>query len=742
MKKILLLISTIICLSAIAQEKAPVNPEFTNYLLKKNAGLIQAYSEDGYPLGEIPSLTKYSFDALAHMQINVPKLDASFDLRTQGGTTPVGSQIASGPCWAFGAIGAIESTLKYTSVGTYDFSEINMSACHGHLWEPCEGGNLNVATNYASRIAGPIDETDQPYPATSQAICDATCGSGDPVYWMQNIVHLPGINDAGYNASVVKQAIYDNGAAYCNMRYVDAFMDYTYDAYYCTHPIDSSTNHGVLLVGWDDDFSKNNFKDTPIDDGAWIVKNSWGTGWGESGYFYISYEDTKALWTVGYFKDPIAYDATASLYHYDEIGLVSGIGYGDGDDYGLVKIVPSADEQITKISTYVRGAGATISIEIYDDFSGGSLSNLLGSLTGQSVTYPGFYTFDLASAINVSSGDDFYVKVRYNIPSETYVIPVECAYGGYADPTIESDVCWFSGSGSSWSEAGASGYDVSIRAYTIPQPETYDVTFSVTDGTDPIENAEVTFGGSPQMTNAVGTTVFAGVGVGSGQSYSVTYAGYNDVNSTVDVVDQDVIENVVMGLSGPTTKLRDDFCGYTTTDKSTWIYCDGVYGSQDFEWEFTCAGIGYSETRSNVHPTKPSRNYIRIYYMPGIQNGQIYDVRVRAKVGGSWGDWGQVCQIDMTGAKSGHTSNNDMIATKTKLYPNPFNNNAKILITDDYSQTFNVYISDITGKILSESLVNANEEYVFGDKLERGVYLFMIFGNNNEYSKTIKFIKQ
>lgn len=94
--------------------------------------------------------------------------------------------------------------------------------------------------------------------------------------------------------------------------------------------------------------------------------------------------------------------------------------------------------------------------------------------------------------------------------------------------------------------------DVAVPVTLNPVLVTYNVTFIVTDGTSPLEGANVTFLSVSQLTDANGETVFTEIGAGSGLAYTVTLDGYEDVNGTVNITDADVTENVTMVLIPPT----------------------------------------------------------------------------------------------------------------------------------------------------------------------------------------------
>ena len=96
------------------------------------------------------------------------------------------------------------------------------------------------------------------------------------------------------NKTDVKQAVTDYGAVS-----ISYFTDSSYSTskyfnsatagYYCYD--NTGHNHAVTIVGWDDNYSADNFVNKPEGDGAWIVRNSWGDYFGQGGYFYLSYYD-------------------------------------------------------------------------------------------------------------------------------------------------------------------------------------------------------------------------------------------------------------------------------------------------------------------------------------------------------------------------------------------------------------------------------------------------------------------
>ncbi|MBN1482443.1 hypothetical protein EH223_10420 [candidate division KSB1 bacterium] len=206
-------------------------------------------------------------------------IPAQWDWREQDGVTAIRDQKSCGSCWAFATLGSFESLLKIKQDTTVDLSEQHLVSCNQWNWG-CNGGFWahDMLIN-----PGAVLEADFSYVAA-----DVACG-GPYTYpfklngwsYVDGQSEIPGVQ-------AIKEAIYNYGPV-CTAVYVGtAFQSYTSGVFDKEEAKSGgflncggqtkSPNHGVMLVGWDD--TKN----------AWILKNSWGTGWGENGYMLIKYE--------------------------------------------------------------------------------------------------------------------------------------------------------------------------------------------------------------------------------------------------------------------------------------------------------------------------------------------------------------------------------------------------------------------------------------------------------------------
>ena len=203
---------------------------------------------------------------------------SKYDARNHNLVTPIREQ-KCGSCWTYGAVGAYES--NYLKVNGGSPNGLNLSEQHALT---CSGGG-NCGGGLAYKVFewmaddGKDLKTEAQLPYTGT---DAACGGNvdnqyDAVDW--GVVHPSG--DINKIAAVgdIKKAICEYGAVSASVNVTGSFQNYTNGTYFGTasDPNSPSTNHAIVLVGWDD--SK----------GAWLMKNSWGQDWGEDGYMWIKY---------------------------------------------------------------------------------------------------------------------------------------------------------------------------------------------------------------------------------------------------------------------------------------------------------------------------------------------------------------------------------------------------------------------------------------------------------------------
>jgi len=218
---------------------------------------------------------------------SVQDLPFAFNWCGQYGCTPVKDQGACGSCWAFGTVGPLEARLIMSAGLTTDLSEQYLLSCNTSGWG-CNGGwwahdyHWNAKPPGESQ-AGAVQESQFGYQAL-----EVTCsGPYDHPYRITSWAYVKG-EDGIPSVAEIKQAIYTHGPVAAAICVGTAFQYYNGGVFQTNETCDYEVDHAVVLVGWDDS------------DRVWILRNSWGTTWGESGYMRIRYGTSKVGFAANY----------------------------------------------------------------------------------------------------------------------------------------------------------------------------------------------------------------------------------------------------------------------------------------------------------------------------------------------------------------------------------------------------------------------------------------------------------
>ena len=400
-------------------------------------------------------------------QIDV--LPSYYSLIDEKLVTPVKDQQTSGNCWAFAPIAVLESCILKASGDALDLSEENMKnlmalySDYGWNMNTNDGGYDKMGWGYLTSWLGPVLESDDLFDDNSHL-----SGILNSIGHVQNIIFLYRANYTDNDA--IKRAIMQYGAVGTTM-YMGGYLN-SKNAYYYYKTSDSP-NHAVTIVGWDDNFSKNNFAHTPEGDGAWIVKNSWGSGWGNKGYFYVSYYDTRLA-------QPGLGDVSFAIVLNDTIRL---------DKKYENAFRATDDEYLASVSTYFeKVTNWTVSIYV----------NSILQHTQSSVSNPGYYTINLDKLIPLKTGDLFEVMFKISVDGEAS-FPISEIYS-LNNLAYSPNVSFVSYDGVKWLDL----YDLSfkysthwyesqvacIKAFTILNP--INTTSTISYVIDDVKNINIT----------------------------------------------------------------------------------------------------------------------------------------------------------------------------------------------------------------------------------------------------------
>ena len=483
-------------------ETADINENYhaTGYReLDEEYQIIPDVLNDNYSYIDGTEITKAAAYPSTYKTANLP------DVRDQG---------SYGVCWAFSTISLIETNLikKNLVSNDIDLSELHLvnytyncvndplgglegdinkfDTSYGSVMQ--YGGNVEMAANSLLDWEGAVNEDVVPY--TTEYVRQVENNQlDDSLAYGKDVAHVQNFYRVNTTSKEdVKKAVMDYGAvsiSYWSDQSSDWSTQYYNSltaAYYC--PEGHITNHAVNIVGWDDDYSSDNFATKPEGNGAWIVRNSWGSEYGKDGYFYLSYYD-KSIYSVGYTLEAELSDNYNNNYQYDGAMLYGYMGYTGSNKYSNIfeaKANLGGSENIKAVS-FMTGSSTNLNytVSVYtnllDDTNPES-----GTLAAQKsgvTTYDGMYTVVLDSSVNINEGKKFSVVVEVNSNSGktaylAYERSMQSGKAGYwCTASVKANQSFINSPYNGWNDFSNKSYggNFIIKAFTDNETTTVDV---------------------------------------------------------------------------------------------------------------------------------------------------------------------------------------------------------------------------------------------------------------------------
>ncbi len=454
-------------------EMAPINPDYLAYKELVTANSVE--ENQTYQTGFVPPECRIS-DPTDNMEVLASAIQypSSYDLRSQGRVTSVKNQNPWGTCWAFAAMSSLESNLMPNE--NLNFSEKNMVNRNLKGSTPDSGGNFYNSGGYLAAQLGPVSEQNDPYPSDTW---NYTSPSGPVEKNVYQINWLPDRNSST-DLSAIKDSVINYGAL-STTYYENSGWNSTFNSYY--YPTSTSINHAVAIVGWDDNFSRSNFTSPPPGDGAFLIKNSWGTSWADGGYGWISYYDANiGKYNVMFFgSNTSRYD---QIYQHDLAGPTTSFTL----DYTISSWGASCYNvtntgYLNAIGFYTTDSPTSYEVKVYTNLTTTPSSGVEKYSCNGTYDCAGYHVINLTTPVKLMKEDRFSIVTHQVNTDYNYSLPIQYLPNtrGY-NPAISDGDGYYSSNGATWVDSKLLNDDNSTTcikgyvSYSAPSPVITDFT--------------------------------------------------------------------------------------------------------------------------------------------------------------------------------------------------------------------------------------------------------------------------